>query len=192
VKHPDQNYIILVRILGGCCESCACICCAALAAYRDYVTLKYVSAFVPAFKQHLAAVLASFALSHLLSLDVMTENDCGGRRASKRQCARRSGAVPSAVHYVGYVEDDETPASIARKFEELDRIQAASRATAGSAVSADPNQHSTHAVLAPDDGSLTEEQLMEVSQLQAVALQVSVLMTTPVTQCNFSELCMVE
>lgn len=93
---------------------------------------------------------------------------------------------------MGYVEDDETPASIARKFEELDRIQAASRATARTAVSADHNQHYTHAVLAPDDGSLTEEQLMEVSQPQAVALQVPVLMTTPVTQRNFSELCTVE
>lgn len=38
--------------------------------------------------------------------------------------------MPSAVHYVGYVEDDETPESIARKFEELDRIQAAARGVA--------------------------------------------------------------
>lgn len=38
--------------------------------------------------------------------------------------------MPSAVHYVGYVEDDETPESIARKFEELERIQAAGRGAA--------------------------------------------------------------
>ncbi len=31
--------------------------------------------------------------------------------------------VPSAVHYVGYVEDGETPEMIMKKFEELQRIQ---------------------------------------------------------------------
>lgn len=52
-------------------------------------------------------------------------------RSSKRRCAsRRSDTVPSEVHYVGYVEDDETPQSIARKFEELERIQAAGRSAA--------------------------------------------------------------
>jgi hypothetical protein len=49
-------------------------------------------------------------------------------RRNKRRCPqRRPEQLPSAVHYVGYVEDDETPESIARKFEELERIQAAAR-----------------------------------------------------------------
>ncbi|KAL4447954.1 hypothetical protein ABPG75_005173 [Micractinium tetrahymenae] len=58
----------------------------------------------------------------------MTEEQ-GGRRA-KRRCARKytSTAMPSAVHYVGYVEDDETPEMIMAKFVELERIQAAADA----------------------------------------------------------------
>lgn len=52
-------------------------------------------------------------------------------RTSKRRCPqRRNDQMPSAVHYVGYVEDDETTESIARKFEELERIQAAARGAA--------------------------------------------------------------
>jgi hypothetical protein len=31
--------------------------------------------------------------------------------------------MPSAVHYVGYVEDDETPEMIMAKFQELERIK---------------------------------------------------------------------
>ena len=30
--------------------------------------------------------------------------------------------MPSAVHYVGYVEEDETPEMIMKKFEELDKV----------------------------------------------------------------------
>jgi hypothetical protein len=30
--------------------------------------------------------------------------------------------MPSAVHYVGYVEEDETPEMIMKKFEELERV----------------------------------------------------------------------
>ncbi|PRW51014.1 putative aarF domain-containing kinase chloroplastic [Chlorella sorokiniana] len=53
-----------------------------------------------------------------------------GRRA-KRRCARNrftAGSMPSAIHYVGYVEDDETPEMIMAKFAELERIQAAAAA----------------------------------------------------------------
>ena len=31
-----------------------------------------------------------------------------------------AGGMPSAVHYVGYVEDDETPEMIMRKFQALE------------------------------------------------------------------------
>ena len=30
--------------------------------------------------------------------------------------------MPSAVHYVGYVEEDETPEMIMKKFEELEKV----------------------------------------------------------------------
>ena len=40
----------------------------------------------------------------------------------RRHCASRRTAAPSAVHYVGYVEDDETPEMIMKKFEELEKV----------------------------------------------------------------------
>ncbi|GIL58616.1 hypothetical protein Vafri_13634 [Volvox africanus] len=48
-------------------------------------------------------------------------------RRPKRRCvaAKAQQVVPSAIHYVGYVEDDETPEMIMKKFEELERIQKA-------------------------------------------------------------------
>lgn len=30
--------------------------------------------------------------------------------------------MPSAIHYVGYVEEDETPEMIMKKFEELEKV----------------------------------------------------------------------
>lgn len=112
-------------------------------------------------------------------------------RTNKRRCPqRRNEQMPSAVHYVGYVEDDETPESIARKFEELDRIQAAGRGTApqhadtaslatlmaasdpdaqrGDDALADAAAGSADAAASPADvqsaagEGLTDEQLMEV------------------------------
>ena len=47
--------------------------------------------------------------------------EASGRRP-KRRCVSSKAAVPSAVHYVGYVEDDETPEMIMRKFEELSKV----------------------------------------------------------------------
>jgi len=55
----------------------------------------------------------------------MTEDNV---RRPKRRCASRNvhtSARPSAVHYVGYVEEDETPEMIMAKFQELERIQKA-------------------------------------------------------------------
>jgi hypothetical protein len=98
--------------------------------------------------------------------------------------------MPSAVHYVGYVEDDETPQSIAHKFEELERIQAAARgATAehassvsllastaapgagavpadhapldAAAITADAHRSPAEVQTAAEEG-LTDEQLMQV------------------------------
>ncbi|KAG2486878.1 hypothetical protein HYH03_014472 [Edaphochlamys debaryana] len=49
-------------------------------------------------------------------------------RRPKRRCVAAKSQVPSAIHYVGYVEDDETPEAIMKKFEELERIQKAAEA----------------------------------------------------------------
>ena len=88
------------------------------------------------------------------------------RASKRRKCARKAGPPPSAVHYVGYVEDDETPESIARKFEELERIEAAAR-QANAAAPATGHQHvahgGTHEGSSAVDGGLTDEQLQEVS-----------------------------
>ncbi len=88
------------------------------------------------------------------------------RASKRRKCARKAGPAPSAVHYVGYVEDDETPESIARKFEELERIEAAAR-QASAAAPATGHQHNAdggdiHGITAVE-GGLTDEQLKEVS-----------------------------
>lgn len=55
----------------------------------------------------------------------MEDSSVGGR--PKRRCSSRSkqSAAPSAVHYVGYVEEDETPEAIMKKFEELEKVIAA-------------------------------------------------------------------
>jgi hypothetical protein len=47
---------------------------------------------------------------------------------SKRRSALRKTNMPSAAHYVGYVEEDETPEMIMKKFEELEKIMGGSKA----------------------------------------------------------------
>ena len=63
----------------------------------------------------------------------------------KRRCAQRPAhTLPSASHYVGYVEEDETPEMIMKKFEELDRVmQASARAGCHARQAA---AHETHAI----------------------------------------------
>ena len=41
----------------------------------------------------------------------------------RRRRACSNGTMPSAVHYVGYVEEDETPEMIMKKFEELEKVR---------------------------------------------------------------------
>ena len=69
----------------------------------------------------------------------MAEDDT--TRRPKRRCARKQSVVPSAVHYVGYVEADETPEMIMKKFEELERVMATS--TAERPAEAGPSSAST-------------------------------------------------
>lgn len=49
--------------------------------------------------------------------------DMAENRRPRRNCAARKTAAPSAVHYVGYVEDNETPEMIMKKFEELEKAR---------------------------------------------------------------------
>lgn len=42
-------------------------------------------------------------------------------RRPKRRCTQRKN-VPSTAHYVGYVEDNETPEMIMHKFEQLEAV----------------------------------------------------------------------
>lgn len=46
-------------------------------------------------------------------------------------------SIPNAEHYVGYVEDDETPEMIMKKFEEFERVVPGN----------DPTHSSTHFAL---------------------------------------------
>ncbi|KAL4425126.1 hypothetical protein ABPG77_008231 [Micractinium sp. CCAP 211/92] len=89
----------------------------------------------------------------------MTEEQ-GGRRV-KRRCARNkytSTAMPSAIHYVGYVEDDETPEMIMAKFTELERIQAAADAARAAQAAA--------ATTAPGGAAQQQAQQQEQQQLE--------------------------
>ena len=101
----------------------------------------------------------------------MTDDRFTDARATKRRCVRKSSNVPSAVHYVGYVEDDETPESITRKFEELERIQAAAQVASSEtprSVQPLPLQRQGTGTAAAElpgsdaDSTLTDAQLMEV------------------------------
>lgn len=101
---------------------------------------------------------------------------------SRRRCVLRKTAVPDATHYVGYVEDDETPEMIMRKFEEMERIKAANKRSgqpvAGQQADAAGPSSSTAALEATDaqaagaqqqdaveddeEGPLDQQQLQEI------------------------------
>lgn len=85
--------------------------------------------------------------------------------------------MPSAVHYVGYVEDDETPEMIMAKFAELERIRQAVGITANepppealameSEAQYEPAAHAADQPPAPATAAaagqpLTDEQLLQV------------------------------
>jgi len=48
--------------------------------------------------------------------------DADSSRPKRRRAASKN-TVPSAVHYLGYVEEDETPEAIMKKFEELEKVK---------------------------------------------------------------------
>jgi hypothetical protein len=86
----------------------------------------------------------------------------------KRRSVLRKNAVPDATHYVGYVEDEETPEMIMRKFEEMERIKASSGKRSGSVPADEQPGSSTAAEAAAaarqqeapaHDDALNQEQL---------------------------------
>ncbi len=60
--------------------------------------------------------------THFKRCAPMAEDE-GPSRPKRRRAATRN-TVPSAVHYLGYVEEDETPEAIMKKFEELEKVRA--------------------------------------------------------------------
>ncbi|BDA48164.1 hypothetical protein COCOBI_11-4240 [Coccomyxa sp. Obi] len=97
--------------------------------------------------------------------------DEGGGRRPRRRCASTKAAMPSAIHYVGYVEEDETPEMIMKKFEELEKVMAASEAAPAEAKSGEEGgEAETGEDMGPGASSydqdhmagLTDAQLMEV------------------------------
>jgi N6-adenosine-specific RNA methylase IME4 len=107
----------------------------------------------------------------------MTQDDtpelASSRRASRRKTNSKYGAnfqssqhVPSAVHYVGYVEEDETPEMIMAKFQELEEIQrkaSAERERVAEAGDKDESGAAGDEVVNPSqENQLTDEQLLQV------------------------------
>ncbi|CAO3646133.1 unnamed protein product [Cunninghamella blakesleeana] len=50
-------------------------------------------------------------------------SDCPRRKRKQTTTTRNNNTMASNIHYVGYVEDEESVEAIMKKFEELDRIQ---------------------------------------------------------------------
>lgn len=77
-------------------------------------------------------------------------------RRPRRRTNSRYGTttVPSAVHYVGYVEDDETPEMIMSKFQELEEIQRREEKSKELEENGETNKDGDH--------QLTDDQLLQV------------------------------
>jgi len=88
------------------------------------------------------------------------------RKASEslRSRTSRGRSAPSSVHYVGYVQDDETPEMIMKKFEEMERIRAVKAAAQEGDKENNENATNVQAgsSASDDDGVLDEDQLKEL------------------------------
>ena len=93
--------------------------------------------------------------------ETMTEVARPKRKASASLRARtsRGNTAPSSAHYVGYVQDDETPEMIMKKFEEMERIRQQARA---GAENGDEAKETTASAEEGDEEGLDEEQLKEL------------------------------
>ena len=89
---------------------------------------------------------------------------------SKRRCVLRKTVVPDAVHYVGYVEEEETPEMIMKKFEELEKIMAKNSTDSGKADQQGEVQDDSGAELkeAKTQEELDHAQLQEIFKATSV------------------------
>ncbi|GMH35742.1 hypothetical protein BSKO_03610 [Bryopsis sp. KO-2023] len=74
-------------------------------------------------------------------------------RRSSRRLARNRFRVPSNAHYVGYVEDNETPEMIMKKFEELDKVLTDARPKAATESTAVKDSSEDNPEKTPEDGA---------------------------------------
>lgn len=110
--------------------------------------------------RHLRSVINPFPHSRRSSCSRLTQTlliiPLAMSDRSRRRCVQRRTAVPDATHYVGYVEDEETPEMIMKKFEEMERIKAASKRSSSSVAAADqtaagPSSSKSAAAAGADD-----------------------------------------
>lgn len=83
---------------------------------------------------------------------VMSRGEARPSRRCKRAKPDHDGKLPSATHYLGYVEENETPDMIMRKFAELDAMQKQAPRTL---TSEGPS-------IAPNNGCLSEEDMLKL------------------------------
>jgi hypothetical protein len=82
----------------------------------------------------------------------MPRSEARPTRRCKRSKPDHDGKLPSATHYLGYVEENETPEMIMRKFAELDAMQKQAPLTL---TSEGP-------CIAPNNGCLSEEDMLKL------------------------------
>ena len=109
------------------------------------------------------------------------------RRAASRSKLGSGGPLPSAVHYVGYVEDHETDEMIMKKFEALERVQRAAvekkeeeKLEEESKKKESEEKTEGNATHEEENNNLDESQLLEVfkqtSMFSVKSVQVSALL----------------
>ena len=117
----------------------------------------------------------------------MSEERRPRRRAASRSKLGSGGPLPSAVHYVGYVEDHETDEMIMKKFEALERVQRAAvekkeeeKLEEESKKKESEEKTEGNATHEEENNNLDESQLLEVfkqtSMFSVKSVQVSALL----------------
>eukprot|EP01025_Chloroclados_australasicus_P033872 TRINITY_DN3464_c1_g1_i2.p1 TRINITY_DN3464_c1_g1~~TRINITY_DN3464_c1_g1_i2.p1 ORF type:complete len:409 (-),score=31.85 TRINITY_DN3464_c1_g1_i2:303-1472(-) len=101
----------------------------------------------------------------------------------KQRRTRRQYVQPSAAHYLGYVEDDETPEMIMRKFQELDKIQQDQKCAQNIDQQPENDQSQIEAV----DKLLTEDQMEELFRNTSIFSVQSALANNQVLTANLEE-----
>ncbi|KAI8377832.1 uncharacterized protein BYT42DRAFT_571867 [Radiomyces spectabilis] len=115
-----------------------------------------------------------------------------------RRKRKQRNTIASNVHYVGYVEDEESVEAIMKKFEELERIQRefssmAVKSDEGSNKENEVKSESVDAGIPEEDAPMTEEQLQEVfKRTSAFTVKSAMIDTNTVDDMDAMELWQVE